>query len=63
LGDVVVAIDHDVRVVNGAYRGDRGILRTINTAKFSVTIEIASGSKRGKIVDGVAYEDICKIHA
>lgn len=49
-------------MVNGVYRGERAILRTLNTAKFSVTVEIASGAKRGKIVDSVPYEHISKIH-
>ena len=48
-------------VVNGAYRGLKAKLLSLNEKKFSVTIEIQQGPTRGRVVEDVIYEDICKL--
>ncbi|CAD7080958.1 unnamed protein product [Hermetia illucens] len=62
LETVIPAIGKPVHVLNGAYRGCIAILRELNENKFCVTIEIAKGPLKGRIVNNVDYEDISKIH-
>lgn len=61
LETVIPALGKPVRVVNGAYRGEKAILLSIDEENFCVDIEIASGLLKGRKVSGVQYEDICKI--
>jgi len=49
-----------VRIVNGAYRGQLGSLVSVNTEKYSANIKIESGAHLGTIIE-IPYEDICKI--
>ncbi|KAL1117407.1 hypothetical protein AAG570_004733 [Ranatra chinensis] len=59
---VIPAIGRKVMVVNGGYRGLRAELKGIDTEAFSVTVRIASGPLNGKVVEGLPYEDISKLH-
>ncbi|XP_013789460.1 DNA/RNA-binding protein KIN17-like [Limulus polyphemus] len=62
LETVIPALGRPVRVLNGAYRGCDAVLMDINQEKFCVTVKIDSGPTRGRIVDGIKYEDISKIY-
>lgn len=52
----------EVLVVNGAYRGSKATLVTVDERNFCVTIEIASGTLKGRVVNNVEYEDISKLY-
>ncbi|XP_039762421.1 DNA/RNA-binding protein KIN17 [Pararge aegeria] len=47
--------------VNGAYRGQVGVLRSINTDRFCCEVEISQGLLRGRVLKDVQYEDISKL--
>uniref|UniRef100_A0A336LSL5 CSON002695 protein n=1 Tax=Culicoides sonorensis TaxID=179676 RepID=A0A336LSL5_CULSO len=59
---VIPNLGKHVKVVNGAYRGHLAILKALDEANYCVTIQIASGTFKDRIVKGVQYEDICKIY-
>ncbi|XP_035786645.1 DNA/RNA-binding protein KIN17-like [Anopheles albimanus] len=61
LETVIPAVGKQIAVLNGGYRGCTAILKAINTQRFSVTLEIASGPLKGRLVSDVAYEDISKL--
>lgn len=63
LETVIPNIGKQVLVVNGAYRGSFAILKELDEKKFCVTVEIASGPVKGRVVKGVQYEDICKVYS
>jgi len=46
--------------VNGAFRGERARLLSINVDRFCVSVKIDGGQHAGRVVDGVEYEDVCK---
>eukprot|EP00271_Cylindrocystis_brebissonii_P002948 TRINITY_DN13694_c0_g2_i1.p1 TRINITY_DN13694_c0_g2~~TRINITY_DN13694_c0_g2_i1.p1 ORF type:complete len:452 (-),score=91.21 TRINITY_DN13694_c0_g2_i1:1672-3027(-) len=50
-----------VRIVNGAYRGSNGRLLGIDTEQFSAKVRVEKGMFDGRILQAVAYEDICKV--
>ncbi|XP_046975551.1 DNA/RNA-binding protein KIN17 [Vanessa cardui] len=50
-----------VRFVNGAYRGQTGLLKSLNTDEFCCDVEISEGLLTGRLVKGVQYEDISKL--
>lgn len=52
----------DVLVVNGAYRGSRATLTNVDERNFCVSIEIASGPLKGRVLNNVEYEDISKLY-
>lgn len=62
LETVIPALGKHVLVVNGAYRGLRAILEKLHEEKFCVRIRIDEGTLKGRVLDNVQYEDICKIH-
>lgn len=62
LETVIPALDKEVLVVNGAYRGSEALLKKLDERKFCVSIEILHGPLKGRVVDNVQYEDICKIY-
>ena len=62
LETVIPAIGKPVQFVNGVYRGEIGVLLELNEAKYTARIRIESGVLRGKEVDGVEYEEICKTY-
>jgi DNA/RNA-binding protein KIN17 len=62
LETVIPKVDGRVRVLNGAYRDSVAILRSIETSRFSVTIEIEKGCFKGRVVSDVPYEDVSKLY-
>lgn len=62
LETVIPKIDGLVRILNGAYRNELAILKSIESSKFSVTVEIDKGPLRGRVVSAIPYEDLSKIH-
>ncbi|XP_075156627.1 kin17 DNA and RNA binding protein [Haematobia irritans] len=62
LETVIPAIDKSILVVNGAYRGSEAILKKLDEKNYCVTIEIARGPLKGRIVERVQYEDISKLY-
>ncbi|NXK59722.1 KIN17 protein, partial [Sylvietta virens] len=61
LETVIPAPGKKVMVLNGGYRGNEGILESINEKRFSVTITIDSGPLKGRRVEDVQYEDVSKL--
>ncbi|NXF93786.1 KIN17 protein, partial [Eubucco bourcierii] len=61
LETVIPAPGKKVMVLNGGYRGNEGILESINEKKFSATITIDSGPLKGRRVEDIQYEDISKL--
>ncbi|XP_019633854.1 PREDICTED: DNA/RNA-binding protein KIN17-like [Branchiostoma belcheri] len=61
LETVIPAVGRPVQVVNGTYSGCRAVLEGLDEKNFCVTIRIDSGVSKGRVVEGVKYEDICKI--
>jgi len=62
LETVLPQIGGKVKVVNGAYRGTTATLLSIDISKYCAQIRLENGLKSGRIVDGILYEDICKIY-
>ncbi|KAK9683286.1 hypothetical protein RND81_10G129000 [Saponaria officinalis] len=61
LETVIPQIGGSVRIVNGAYRGSRAKLLSIDTGKFCAKVQIEKGVYDGRVIPAVDYEDICKI--
>ncbi|NXL19082.1 KIN17 protein, partial [Setophaga kirtlandii] len=61
LETVIPAPGKRVLVLNGGYRGNEGILESINEKRFSVTITIDSGPLKGCRVEDIQYEDVSKL--
>ncbi|XP_067391050.1 DNA/RNA-binding protein KIN17 isoform X3 [Emydura macquarii macquarii] len=61
LETVIPAPGKKVLVLNGGYRGNEGILESINEKNFSATIIIESGPLKGRRVESIQYEDISKL--
>ncbi|XP_063250935.1 DNA/RNA-binding protein KIN17-like [Prinia subflava] len=61
LETVIPAPGKKVMVLNGGYRGNEGILESINEKRFSVTITIDSGPFKGHRVEDIQYEDVSKL--
>ncbi|XP_055614609.1 DNA/RNA-binding protein KIN17 [Uranotaenia lowii] len=61
LETVIPSTGKKVLVLNGGYRGSTATLKEIDTDNFCVTIEIASGPLKGRVVNNVQYEDISKL--
>lgn len=62
LETVIPAIGKLVRIVNGAYRGEKATLETLDEKRFCVDVVIASGLLMGRQLKGIQYEDVCKLH-
>lgn len=62
LETVIPAIGHPLKVVNGAYRGQKATLLGINERHFCADIEISCGLLKGRKVNRVEYEDVCKLY-
>jgi len=58
---VIPAVGKIVRVLNGGYRGCKATLISLDQDNFCVTIEIAAGPLKGRIVKSVQYEDVSKL--
>ncbi|NXH56100.1 KIN17 protein, partial [Rhabdornis inornatus] len=61
LETVIPAPGKKVMVLNGGYRGNEGILESIDEKRFSVTITIDSGPLKGCRVKDIQYEDVSKL--
>lgn len=59
---VIPTIGKLVKVLNGGYRGCTAYLKEIDIDNYCVSIEIAAGPLKGRLVHKVQYEDISKIH-
>lgn len=62
LETVIPAQGKKVLIVNGAYRGEGAILETIDEKKFSCSVSIATGPLKGRLIEGIEYEDLSKIY-
>jgi len=60
LETVIPQLGKKVRIVNGLYRGEVGLLTDINMDKFCVKIKIETGQHKGTL-SWEEYEDVCKI--
>lgn len=61
LETVIPAIGKPVMVVNGAYRGLRAVLESLDADNFCVSVRIDQGPARGRLLERVPYEDISKL--
>ncbi|XP_055371936.1 DNA/RNA-binding protein KIN17 [Condylostylus longicornis] len=61
LETVIPAIGKPVKVLNGAYRGCTATLLEVKEEEFNVSIEIAKGPLKGRVITNVQYEDISKL--
>jgi DNA/RNA-binding protein KIN17 len=52
-----------MKIVNGAYRGEQVTLTAVDVDRFCVQVKIDHGLQHGRVLDGVAYEDVCKLNA
>lgn len=59
---VIPLVGKLVKVLNGGYRGYTAYLKEIDIDNYCVSIEIASGPLKGRLVHNVQYEDISKLH-
>lgn len=59
---VIPTVGKPVKVLNGAYRGCTALLNDIDIDNYCVSIEIAAGTLKGRVVSKVQYEDISKIY-
>ncbi|KAL2922848.1 KIN17-like protein [Bienertia sinuspersici] len=61
LETVIPQIGGLVRIVNGAYRGSKAKLLSIDTDKFCAKVQIEKGAYDGRVLQAVEYEDLCKL--
>lgn len=59
LETVLPALGLQVLIVNGAYRGEKATLQSLNKADYTANVIIVEGLARGRTVTK-AYEDISK---
>lgn len=59
---VIPTVGKVVRVLNGAYRGSKAYMLTIDEANYCVSLEIAVGPLKGRKLHNVQYEDISKLY-
>lgn len=59
---VIPTVGKVVKVLNGGYRGSTAYLKEIDIDNYCVSIEIANGPLKGRLVHKVQYEDISKLH-
>lgn len=57
LETVIPAIDKEILIVKGKYRGQTGVLTALNVDAFSVSVKLA----KGEHVANLPYEHVCKI--
>lgn len=63
LETVIPQFGRQLLIVNGAYRGCKATLESLNADKFAVTVIIDEGPARGRKVQDIRYEDVCKLHS
>ncbi|XP_052778994.1 DNA/RNA-binding protein KIN17-like [Mya arenaria] len=62
LETVIPALGKTVLLVNGAYRSQTATLEEINEKKFCCTVSLNSGPLKGRVLEKVPYEDLCKVY-
>ena len=60
LETVIPAIGRKVLIVNGRYRGEKAYLEELRTVDFCATLKLRRGPDKGKILEGIEFEDFCK---
>lgn len=60
---VIPVVGKQVKVLNGGYRGCTAYIKEIDENNFCVSIEIASGPLKGRLIHKVQYEDVSKLYA
>ncbi|KAF9605294.1 hypothetical protein IFM89_015910 [Coptis chinensis] len=50
-----------VKIVNGAYRGSKAKLVSVDFDNYCAKVQIEKGLYDGRVLQAVAYEDICKL--
>jgi DNA/RNA-binding protein KIN17 len=61
LETVIPAAGGRVLIVNGAHRGAAARLQAIDVDNFCVALKIEDGPSRGRVVERIEYEDVCKL--
>ncbi|XP_073475540.1 DNA/RNA-binding protein KIN17 [Aquarana catesbeiana] len=61
LETVIPAPGKKILILNGGYKGNYGVLDSINEKRFSATIIIDSGPLKGRKVEELPYEDFSKV--
>src|SRR5689334_8320274 len=61
LETVIPAVDGTVLVLNGPGKGMTARLLQLDIDKYAAKITVLEGSRRGDVLEGVPYEDICKV--
>ncbi|XP_040199282.1 DNA/RNA-binding protein KIN17 [Rana temporaria] len=61
LETVIPAPGKRILILNGGYKGNYGVLDSINEKLFSATIVIDSGPLKGRKVEELPYEDFSKV--
>ena len=59
---VLPAIGKTVLIVKGGYRGETATLMGIDEETFSATVKLTSGREKGRVVERIGYDEICKLH-
>lgn len=62
LETVIPMIGKELMVVNGAYRGCKAILESVDMKNYCVCVKISQGPSRGRLIDQLAYEDVSKLY-
>ncbi|OQR82107.1 hypothetical protein THRCLA_11129 [Thraustotheca clavata] len=61
LETVIPQVNKTVKIVNGLGRGSLGTLISINEESYSASVLVLNGPKKGRTLDKVEYEDVCKM--
>lgn len=62
LQTVLPAIGKNVLIVNGSFLGEIAALESIDEKNFCCSVSLKSGPLKGKVLEKIQYEDICKLH-
>ena len=57
LETVIPSVGGRVCIVNGRGRGEVGVLASLDEEKYCVSVRIEGG----RTLDGIEYEDVCKL--
>ena len=58
LETVIPPVGRPLRLLAGAHKGEMATLRRIDEANFCVEVELEGD---GRLLKGIAYEDVCKV--
>ncbi|XP_059622459.1 DNA/RNA-binding protein KIN17 [Phlebotomus argentipes] len=59
---VIPQIGKEILILNGAYRGSRALLKSLQEDDYCVTVEITRGPLTGRQISNIQYEDISKLY-